>query len=75
MLPSFDHRALVAVIRCRIMISWDMLAKMLRDMLQDDGLKVASAPALAMAAWYVMFGNWIVAVYVNEEEEDVRKLV
>jgi len=53
------------------MISWDMLAKMLRDMLQDDGLKVASAPALAMAAWYAMFGNWIVAVYVNEEEEDL----
>ena len=46
------------------MISWDMLAKMLRDMLQEDGLRVCSAPAPAMAAWYSMFGNWIAVLLV-----------
>jgi hypothetical protein len=45
-----------------------MLAKMLRDMPQNDGLRVLSAPAAAMAASYAMFGNWIVVLLVWVEE-------
>ena len=46
-----------------------MLAKMLRDMLYDDRLRAASAPALAIAAWYAMFsGNWgLLAACVGDE--------
>ena len=39
---------------------------------QDDGLRVASAPAPAIAAWYAMFGNWIVVLLCVDEEEDLQ---
>ena len=59
------------------MISWDMLAKMLRDMPQDDGLRVASARAPAIAAWYAMLGNWIVVllVWVRKKTYEARHIL